>query len=376
MIDHWCPDPWIRYYVDYVGYTPCHEAMPTRITSLDEYLNSSDLAELRNDLMNNIPNTYCDKCNIYGETGCYSSPRENEKRQVAHMFSTKEEIKEQIKIVEIRYSNLCNAKCRLCNSQWSSAIGFESGDSNAIVSVPDSVTEDFKRIAHTVEFLLIGGGEPLLHPQYFETLQYLIDIGRAKDVTVACSTNGSLTSFRATPFAEYWKHFKEIILTVSIDSFEHQAEYWHHGVKWNKLLSNIDYYRSIPNVNVDFHGAITWISSFSALKAYEFIKARYGDEILFNRIYPWWGLLDMSTMPVSLKPKFEEQVRKMQAISGDTRTGDIMKHRFDNIVEYMYAKDTSHLVPSCLQNQLRLDALRGEDFFATFPEFSELRSLL
>lgn len=373
MIDHWCPDPWIRYYADFRGYGPCHEVWPMPFKSLDEYLHSPELAQLRVDLLNNVPNPICAKCNIYGETGDYGSPRENEKRQVAHMFNKKEDLKEEIKIVEIRYSNLCNIKCRQCTSTWSSAIGFEEGKEKAVVTLNDSIPDDFKRIAPSIEFLLIGGGEPLLHSQYFETLQYLIDIGRAKDVTVACSTNATLTAFRAKPLSEYWKHFKQIVLTVSIDSFGEQFNYWHHGANWEKVLTNVDYYKSIPNVVVDFHGALAWPIVFSAMKAYRYVKDRFGDEILFNRIHPWWGPLDMSTMPLDIKPLAEEKMREMQAISGDTHTGDIMKNRFENIIEYMYARDTTHLVQVFLEKNTAIDALRGEDFFAVFPEYSSLR---
>ena len=375
-IDYWCPDPWIRYYVDYKGYRPCHEALRTDTHSLSEYLNSPVLAKLKADLLNNEPNHICRKCNVHGPAGDYGSPRENEKRQVAHMFSSKEALKEQIKIVEIRFSNLCNIKCRQCDSTWSSAIGFEEGKKDAIITTPDSVTEDFKKVASGVEFLLIGGGEPLLHSQYFETLQYLIDIGRAKDVVIACSTNGTLNSFRAKPFAEYWKHFKQIILTVSIDSYGEQFDYWHHGANWDKVIANVDYYKSIENVTVDFHGAINWVTLFSALKAYKYIKDRYGNEILFNRFHPFWSKLDMSTMPTEMKPLAESKIREMQSISGDSYTGDIMKNRFENIIEYMYERDTSSLAVDCLREQLRLDAIRGTDFFKTFPEYKSLQTLV
>ena len=49
-----------------------------------------------------------------------------------------------------------------------------------------------------------------------------------------------------------------------------------------------------------------------------------------------------------------------------------VQDNFDQIINYMYNEDNSHLLPKFKDYTLKLDKARGEDFREVVPEFASL----
>lgn len=84
-------------------------------------------------------------------------------------------------------TNLCNYNCIHCYSS--------SGNKNNTAFLPFKIVKkminEFAKLG--VEFLSIGGGEPLLYPDIFRTIKYATSLG----LTIEMTTNGSLLTAQA-----------------------------------------------------------------------------------------------------------------------------------------------------------------------------------
>jgi pyrroloquinoline quinone biosynthesis protein E len=89
-------------------------------------------------------------------------------------------------IIDIEPNSQCNFRCTMCQvSSW-----------NGGKRSPDMLLEELKsligRQPNLTEVKLHGIGEPLLHPNYIEMIQYLVD----RQIWVRTNTNGSLLHLR------------------------------------------------------------------------------------------------------------------------------------------------------------------------------------
>ena len=51
---------------------------------------------------------------------------------------------------------------------------------------------------------------------------------------------------------------------------------------------------------------------------------------------------------------------------------DFWQSAIDNIINFMYNSDDTHLIPKFREHMQRLDLKRGENFLKVFPELKDL----
>jgi organic radical activating enzyme len=153
----------------------------------------------------------------------------------------------EIMRLELRFSNLCNFKCRMCEPYSSSEIAKEIlehpeldtwkfNETESVLYTTDENIEELKTIADTIDLLCLTGGEPFLIKQYYDFLDYLIDSGRSKDVKVELFTNCSVNN---PLFIKRLEQFKEVRFIMSIDGVGKTAEYIRYGTKWDVVEGNV-----------------------------------------------------------------------------------------------------------------------------------------
>lgn len=150
-------------------------------------------------------------------------------------------------------SNTCNSTCVTCNSGLSSA--WAPLEKKMGVPSQQSVSMTKDRINQNIDFkelimLNLVGGEPLYEKLNFYTLEKLIENNNNK-CFVAITTNGSVDINNANK--ELLMKFKNINFNVSIDGVGPVFEYLRYPLQWNKLLENLEFFRTITdNVNVSY----------------------------------------------------------------------------------------------------------------------------
>ena len=144
----------------------------------------------------------------------------------------------EIKQVEVRFSNICNLKCRMCGPEYSSkwerdfrrstpiaewqrknghkyAGPLAQLDRRAKNDYKQGMLDFFKVNAKHLEYVMITGGEPLMDDSQFEALEILKPYG--ENMVLEYTTN--LTTLGSDKYSalDYWPHFDSILLKVSFD---------------------------------------------------------------------------------------------------------------------------------------------------------------
>lgn len=158
-------------------------------------------------------------------------------------------IEPKIRYFDIRLSNLCNLKCRMCWPQFSSQIAKEqqqyanTGQDTHYrdYNVPEWDTERlWQGISDNslhIEEITFVGGEPTMHSEMYDLLEKLIATDVAKNIRLKLTTN--LTNVQQR-FLDMLPHFASVIVNTSLDGIGAVNNYVRHPSKWDALEANLD----------------------------------------------------------------------------------------------------------------------------------------
>jgi len=157
---------------------------------------------------------------------------------------------------DIRFSNICNFRCRTCyhgaSSKWfndAKTLGTNIGEKAIIKNIKD--INDF--IAKTGNALLqaeefyFAGGEPLVTEEHYLLLEWLIK-NKATKARLRYNTNFSKLEFKHWKVLGLWKHFPEVEVLASIDAAGDLGEYIRKEMEWETIVENRTKIRALPHV--------------------------------------------------------------------------------------------------------------------------------
>lgn len=273
-----------------------------------------------------------------------------------------------IKYVDIRLSNLCNLKCRMCNpytanlwvKEWhlvNDALDPSEYERLSRMNWPtlDKVWENLFSIAHTVDEIYLTGGEPTVIKEQIKLLDYFIDNGTAKDIRLKYNTN----LVKLPPWIiEKWSHFKKVKLNCSIDAVGELDHYIRYPSKWEVIQRNFDEIRKLPNGEIEIHNTV---QMYNILRLHELIEWNkpYGHKIYFNILnHPEY--FNIQCLPHALKVQAEHSLQPY-----------LHMEKVPDIIKYMWADDFTERLPEFYKFTHTIDANRGEDLFSLIPEFAQ-----
>ena len=261
-----CMFPWVHLNVTPKGdiYPCCSNdySKPydnAKVVSLKDAFNSDKMKQLRLDMLNEKTSDICTFCYNHEEAGPYSF-RNYSKEQFAKHFdeivptTTEDGTVPEFKMryFDVRFSNICNLKCRTCGSEFSSSWGMEMNknyDSThpVLIQADDGkgklLEEVLSHIPH-IDLAYFAGGEPLITEEHYIMLEEMIRLGRT-DVVLRYNTNASNIKYKDRDILDLWKNFKRIELSCSIDHYGERAEWLRHGADWGKIESNLLKFREL-----------------------------------------------------------------------------------------------------------------------------------
>jgi len=359
--------------------------------NLSDIWNSEKFKNLRLSMLKGIPSPGCARCYSLEASG-FKSMRQEMNNHFQDAFSLAQKTKSdgsldemQLKYIDIRFSNLCNFKCRGCgptlSSSWQNDYQQLYGTppselkvKSIAVNSPDFWRELFSLIPHA-EVIYFGGGEPLITKEHYEVLSLLNTLGK-HDIELRYTTNLSQLHYSQYDLSEIWSKFKKVTLGISIDDLYQRAEYFRHGTKWPVLEKNlrtlIDLY---PQIIRSVNCTVNIMNVYYFPEIYEFtVLNGLIDPVEFNVNL----LLDPDELRVDvlndeMKRKISTRLKKFKfKLQTLDRKFQYVLKDIDAILNFMNGSDKSHLLPLFREKTRQLDQLRGEDFATTFPELREL----
>ena len=374
MNDVWCPLPWNGLFIDKHAISPCCYSKPRiACSSIVEYKSHLILHKLKQDLLEGRPNSMCDYCNSYG-SGQEANPRVQSQKAFLAERAYSDIHLTDLEICEVRFSNVCNFKCRICTTWSSSLIAAEEAKAGTKLKHPivieymgPTLLDQVKQITPGLKNIKFSGGEPIMMPQTWELLTYLIETGKCEDIDVWYDTNGSNLIFKNKSIIELWSKFRSVNVSISLDAMGQVAEYWRSGTRWNEVASNLSIMINSRLANIRVNTVATWVTAFHIAPLYRFLVDTYNIYPQINRVELTGDKLSIQVLSNDKKATVTKELRGLPVNS------HIQKAMIENLIDYMNRDDLSHLAPLALADQFTLDARRGESFFDIFPEHKDLQ---
>jgi len=153
--------------------------------------------------------------------------------------------------LDIRPSNLCNLKCRMCYSDSSSLIGKEISNNEELTDImpylqdfgtsnwfdSDIMQEQLRQIMPNIRRINLLGGETSIIKNVHKLLKWCIDEGYNDQLIIDIATNMTNTN---DDFFNLLKQFKCVNLYISIDGVDVVTEYIRFPSKWSIIERNIN----------------------------------------------------------------------------------------------------------------------------------------
>ena len=395
-----CMFPWMHLNVTPKGdiYPCCSNNYTTpfgstKETSLKQAFNNDKMKQLRLNMLSETKSEICTFCYKHEEAGPHSFRNYSKE----HWGKDFDELVPQtqpdgtmpdfkMKYYDIRFSNICNFKCRTCGAEFSSQWAAEqkaNHDPNhyIVIHADDNkgnlLDEVLTHIEH-IDLAYFAGGEPLITDEHYTILEEMIRKGRT-DVTLRYNTNASNIKYKNHDILDLWKHFKRVELSCSIDHYGERAEWLRHGTDWGKVESNLLTFRNLDFVKFQMNTVFSIFNYTTIGEFYNYLKEKNLVKIddwhhsLYLAVHPPY--YSAKSMPKELKEIAQTKAKKFIESNGPSWV--LLNNLVGDGIKFAAESDTwEENKKTFFMHTLATDKIRGERFFDVFPELNKLAILM
>ena len=246
-----CSRPWNDVFVVNKGYSPCCMIKGNEFASLQDYLSSDYLKDIKKSLLAGDRHPACHVCWEQEDSKVWSN---RVTLEVEDFDNPK------ILFAGIDFSNTCNLACHICSpylsTSWGKRMNKRDGSKIQVwntLNSPRKKLEFYKEILPNLLHLGMSGGEPFQSPDNLELLKMAPLINR--NLTLFYNSNVSNLYFKGEYIPKYFKRFKNVSVAASVDGFGSANDYQRLNSKWEILTKNmieikkyITYIHSTPSI--------------------------------------------------------------------------------------------------------------------------------
>lgn len=364
--ENFCAVPWNHFHIWSDGKikTCTHGKTFGNINEqpLDQLLLSNEILEIKQDLLNDKPNSNCQHC--------YNSTTKQEHFDLRNhynpMFSSSQIDYDDLTSfklhgIDLHWDNTCNFKCVYCNPEQSSLIAQEQGlqpnrvDNNNVDKIIELVVEN----QYDIKEVYFSGGEPLLVKNNEKLLSQITN----ENLPIRINSNISHAN-HSNRVLNQLKRFKNVLWTVSAESSHERFEYTRSNGNWEGFIDNLRLIKSLGHQtrlnSVFFVGSAAYL--FDTL---EYFITEHGiKDITINQLYnhPY---LHVKHCPSAVKQSSLHKLKKILA-------SDLIEPKSNSY--YNIARCEKELLKSS-NDELdyqhyfdKLDSVRHSNWRKIFPE--------
>lgn len=392
-----CMFPWLHLNVTPKGDVyPCCSSDYTdpfdnvKNKSLKEIFNDDLMRELRLRMLNGEKSSICDYCYKHETSSPFSFRTysiENFGKYFDEIVPTTLEdgtVPEfKMRYFDVRFSNICNFKCRTCGAEFSSQWAQEMKQHDhvppnyRIINHADSsgkLLEEIKSQVCHMDMAYFAGGEPLITDEHYQILEAMIEGGYNKQITLRYNTNMSNFKYKKYDILDLWSRFKRVEISASLDHYGEKAEYIRHGTDWAVVEENLKSIRNLDYIDYQFNTVLS-VFNYNTLADYfsymmEKDLFRHKDSIsIYRAITP--DYFCAHALPTHLKAIGTQNNNKMYNFMSNNDWWPAM--HIKDAVSFANEQHTWEQHKAQFQHHIqRRDEIRGEDFVKTFPELAEM----
>lgn len=280
MNNTFCSSPWYHIKITYNGeFKECRwltdqDVPPVNVanTSIMKFYNHERMRKFRSDLLNGVAPNGCSDCYYQDQFGKLNGRKrqllksgirtdnfELTTRSSPHyqhfLYSQNNNGQANYHPVDLQIDlgNTCNSACIMCYPAASSRLHSDFKKLHKISPVIFKNPEEYSSWTHdpalvtkvvdqiialpNLKYIHFLGGETLYDETFYTICEQLIAAGKAKDIIIGTTTNGTLYDQRIENLI---KEFQEFHLGISIESVTPLNDYIRYPGKIDVILKNID----------------------------------------------------------------------------------------------------------------------------------------
>jgi sulfatase maturation enzyme AslB (radical SAM superfamily) len=273
----YCPAPWRSLSISGDKVAPCcwwyNEIPDSKIdyNNQTEILHSKTFEDIRRNMLNGekIPN--CNQCYTNQQIGLMS-----ERDHLLKKYGVTTEI--ELSEIRVFFDNLCNLKCRGCNSGNSHLWATDEIQlyGKTFAEQKYIVNSTYQKIDYrNIKKIHFEGGELFYSKRSEEFLYNLYEKGNINELELSCITN--CTKIPPQKVLDIFLQCKYLGFSVSIDGIGELNDYFRNGSNFENIKNNLNYfYKLFENKkNINFE-VITTVNVYNINKLKEieeFLKA-------------------------------------------------------------------------------------------------------
>jgi radical SAM protein with 4Fe4S-binding SPASM domain len=283
--------------------------------------------------------------------------------------------------LNIKVSNICNLRCRTCQSKDSYLYHIEGefyekkyNIINTAYTIDkfkknftDAQLDELFEFSTNLERIELYGGEPFLDDQVPKFLLRLVNEGRSQHIDLSVSTNTT------HPLTDTWRtilsNFKNVIVNISIDGIGDKFTYMRHPGKWEVSQVNVKdlivLEHECHNVHVVPVITVSALNVWYINEIFDYFKPLGLDPFIIMVQWPQYYCVNV--LPEDIKLAVAEHLQSFN------------NPAFDSIIKLMNTEPRPYSKRSTLSpwEEFKFwtrekDAYRKEDFIATFPGIGKL----
>ena len=396
-----CPLPFTHVFSSLSGrFAPCYDALARtghnmEDTTIREWYTSDYQNTLRKEM---LKEDYNGKFFKHHCTGCWKqeskygrSDRQKYVEQIlAGTFDSKVpellravqkfqddgklDLDERILDIKMKmFGNACNLDCYMCTPRSANTrtislknlkkvydpdLDPKDGDRMNTLKHDDiEYLDDIASVAKYTRSIKLIGGEPFVMVNHYKLLDKLVKTGYSKGIDLIYKTNLSVFDMDGYNFRDYFDHFKEFVMKVSIDSYGKYNDYIRKKSDWPSLLDNIKTMRARRNARVNIHSVISFLSVLENYKLIALLKDMGIAHTFYIIEYP--KILQVKNLPYDIKQKlipfYKDYPNIIRSLEKEQDEAEFIK-----TIEYCQDLDENGFSKE-----------KGHDLFALHPELEE-----
>lgn len=212
------------------------------------------------------------------------------------------------------------------------------------------------------------GGEPIINRRHQELLEFFVQTGDAKHITLQYNSN---RGFLPEKTLNLWKEFKGIGMGCSIDGIGQVAEYPRPPIKWRTIERNIE---RLDKTGIESNISVT-VSIFNILHITELIDWIISKQFTNIKTIPRFHFLYAPEWySAQILPKKSKEIicRKYDEYLKNSNFPIPLKKKVFDLLqsckEFLLAADHQELIPKFIEETSKLDEIRKTDIYKYMPE--------
>ncbi len=392
MIKPFCILPFVQFSTTVNGdYQACCIAKQQRDNIVDkppmEFFNSDYMKQLRYDMLQDnispLVRETCFKCITMEKSSGNSKRLQNvyttrpDKLDTLKQETLKSILKDKnvdleptdmdsfkIKI----FGNLCNLKCVMCNPHTSSKIAAEmkrhgEWSGNSIVNPSkkmdmDKFYADLKKVLPTTNQIEIVGGEPLLYPETYKFLNWIVENDLSKNLELRMVTNAMTENFEVFSL---FKYFKKITIMFSVDGVGKKDEYIRTGTIWEEKVRNMKNMALLPKVKISFSTTAQLLNIGYLNEVHDFVYDTFNIKPRLNNglTFPVWARA--VNIPKDIADRYIEKYKPLYFYNKKAHMKTLMNDKERNHNVFIRG----------IYELSKLDKRRNTNLLDEYPEFEK-----